>query len=190
MKERKEILLSVKSNYGEIKKGIDKRISYLKGMNILNGSLFIISGGVLIITILSELLGYNFFKWNKMGIMAILSLAFILRLPKDILELKLLNHYKKIENVTFENKTINLLNNDLANIIGVLNKGIHNNIIIIICAIGIMFMGIWLLYDENTPYWNYMKIPVLVFYVIILVDYLNINTKISANIKNYYQQQI
>jgi hypothetical protein len=43
MNERKNIIISLKSNFGEPKNGIEKRLSFLKGMTILNLTLTIFS---------------------------------------------------------------------------------------------------------------------------------------------------
>ena len=95
MNERKNIIISLKSNFGEPKNGIEKRLSFLKGMTILNLTLTLFSAGILVLSIISELFNYEIFEWKKTGLLAILSLSFILNLPNQYFELKLLNHFKK-----------------------------------------------------------------------------------------------
>ena len=63
--ERKNIIVSLKSNYGARKKGIEKRIKYLKGVHILNLICTILCGGIIILTIILEPLGFEFLKWQK-----------------------------------------------------------------------------------------------------------------------------
>ncbi len=47
--ERKNIIISLKSNLGEPTKGIEKRIEFPKGITILNLILTFISGGILVL---------------------------------------------------------------------------------------------------------------------------------------------
>jgi hypothetical protein len=65
MNERKNIIISLKSNFGEPKNGIEKRLSFLKGMTILNLTLTIFSAGILVLSIISELFNYEIFEWKK-----------------------------------------------------------------------------------------------------------------------------
>lgn len=180
--ERKNIIVSLKSSYGEKNKGIEKRIHFLKLMSIINIILIIFSAGILFLSIVSEQFGIGFFKWEKMGLIAILSLSFVLNLPKSLYELKLLKHLIRI-NSKSEFNGIEKLNNELKNIIYQLNNGLKNNWHVIFLAIVIMIMGIWQsLYDQSNPYWQYMKIPVILFFGIIVVQFINTNKKISDNI--------
>ena len=46
-----------------------------------------------------------------------------------------------------------------------------------------MIMGIWqMLYDNNNPYWEYMKVPIVLFYGLVLTKYMITNQKIQYNI--------
>ena len=180
--ERKNIIVSLKSSYGEKNKGIEKRIHFLKLMSIINIILVIFSAGILFLSIVSEQFGIGFFKWEKMGLIAILSLSFVLNLPKSLYELKLLKHLIRI-NSKSEFNGIEKLNKELKNIIYQLNNGLKNNWHVFFLAIVIMIMGIWQsLYDQSNPYWQYMKIPVILFFGIIVVQFINTNKKISDNI--------
>ena len=96
MNDRKNIIISLKSNFGEPKNGIEKRRLFLKGMTILNLILTFFSAGILVLSIISESLNYEIIEWEKTGLLAILSLSFFLNLPNQYYELKLLNHLKKI----------------------------------------------------------------------------------------------
>lgn len=93
--ERKNIIVSIKSSFGEPKKGIEKRLQFLKGVTILNLTLTIFSAGILILSIISNLFNYEIFKWEKTGLLAILSISFILNLPNQFYELKLTKTFKK-----------------------------------------------------------------------------------------------
>ena len=140
--ERKNIIVSLKSSYGEKNKGIEKRIHFLKLMSIINIILIIFSAGILFLSIVSEQFGIGFFKWEKMGLIAILSLSFVLNLPKSLYELKLLKHLIRI-NSKSEFNGIEKLNKELKNIIYQLNNGLKNNWHVFFLAIVIMIMGIW-----------------------------------------------
>jgi len=180
--ERKNIIVSLKSNYGERKKGIDKRIQYLKGMTILNLILTIFCGGIILTSIILEPLGYDFFKWQKMGLLTILSLSFILRFPEEIFELKLLKHLKNISDKS-DFSGIEKLNSDLKIIVSKLNKKLKYHGIIIPLAVIILVLGFVQVLSENVnPYWNYAKIPVLLFFGMIIVRFYNVNKKLTKNI--------
>jgi hypothetical protein len=180
--ERKNIIVSLKSNYGERKKGIDKRIQYLKGMAILDLLLTTFCGGIVLLSIILEPLGYEFFKWQKMGLLTILSLSFILRLPEEIFELKLLKHLRNISDKS-DFLGIDKLNSDLKIIVDKLNKKLKYNRLIIPLAIIILVLGFIQVLSENlNPYWNYAKIPVLLFFGMIVIRFYNVYKKLNKNI--------
>ena len=182
MNERKNIIISLKSNFGEPKKGIEKRLSFLKGMTILNLTLTLFSAGILVLSIISELFNYEIFEWKKTGLLAILSLSFILNLPNQYFELKLLNHLKKLGSKS-EYSGIDKLNIELKSIIENLNNRLKNGWVEISLAIIILIMGIWQMgFSNNNPYWNYMKLPILAFYGIILFRFIFTNRKLNENI--------
>jgi hypothetical protein len=187
MNERKNIIISLKSNFGEPKNGIEKRLSFLKGMTILNLTLTIFSAGILVLSIISELFNYEIFEWKKTGLLAILSLSFILNLPNQYFELKLLNHLKKLGSKS-EYNGIDKLNIELKSIIENLNNRLKNGWVEITLAIIILIMGLWQMgfsnnnNNNNNPYWNYMKLPILAFYGIILFRFIFTNRKLNENI--------
>lgn len=184
MNERKNIIISLKSNFGEPKNGIEKRLSFLKGMTILNLILTLFSAGILVLSIISELFNYEIFEWKKTGLLAILSLSFILNLPNQYFELKLLNHLKKLGSKS-EYNGIDKLNIELKIIIENLNNRLKNGWVEITLAIIILIMGIWQMgfsNNNNNPYWNYMKLPILAFYGIILFRFIFTNRKLNENI--------
>lgn len=183
IEERKNIIVSLSSNYfGERDKGIDTRIKYLRTMGILNLVLAILCGGIIVLSILNEFFGFEIFKWNKMGLLTILSISFILNLPNELYELKLLKHLKNI-NTKSEFNGIDELNTELKNVIDNLNNRLKNNWILIALGIVIMIMGIWqMFYDKNNPYWNYMKLPILMFYGINVIRFVFTNKKLTKNI--------
>lgn len=182
MEERKNIISSLKSNYGERKKGIKKRIQLLKGMNILNLMLTILCGGIIIFSIILEPLGFEVFKWQKMGLFTILSLSFTLRLPEEYFELKLLKHYYRISNKS-DFDGIEKQNSELKIIIGNVNKKMGYRGILTPIAIVISILGmIQVISEGSNPYWNYTKILILLFFVIVLTRLYRVNKKLNRNI--------
>jgi hypothetical protein len=63
--ERKNIIVSLKANYGERNNGIEKRIQSLKITSSFNFILTIFFGLILLTSIISGLLGYEYFRWQK-----------------------------------------------------------------------------------------------------------------------------
>ena len=183
IEERKNIIVSLKSNFGEQKKGIEKKIQYLKGISVLHLILTLFCVGILVSSIVSDLLGFEFYKWQKTGLLAILSLSTILNLPNELYELKLLNHLKKI-NSKSEFDGIEKLNDELKKLINKLNNRLRSNWFVFALAILIMVMGIWqMLIEDKNPYWNYMKLPILAFYGMIIFRFIKTNKRLSENIK-------
>ncbi len=179
--ERKNIIVSLKPIYGERKKGIDKRIRDLMIMSSVNLILTVFCGGMIFASIISEQLGYEFYNWDKMGLLTILSLSFILSLPNDLYEIKLLNHFKKITALA-EFDGIENLNTDLKRIIHKLNERLKNNWYLILLVIVIMIMGIWQMLFDHNPYWIFMKIPTMLLFGIIITRFFVMNKKLTQNI--------
>jgi hypothetical protein len=181
--ERKNIIVSLKSNYGERKKGIDKHIKKLKMLGIMHVSLSILCFGILFTSIISEQLKYEIFKWQNTGLLGLLSLIAFLNLPNEIFELKLLNHLKRINKYN-DFKGLEKLNNDLKILINNLNNRLSiSNLIPIILGLIILIMSAWQTMNKNNPYWEYMKIPIVIFFGLIIVRFLTINKKLTENIQ-------
>jgi hypothetical protein len=180
--ERKNIIVSLKSNYGERKKGIDKHIQNLKILSFMHILLSILCFGSLLTSIISEQFGYEFFKWQKTGMFALLSLIALLNLPYEIFELQLLNHLKRINEYNDFNG-IEKLNADLKNLIDKLNNRIKTNMIPIILGILILIMSAWQIMNEDNPYWEYMKIPIILFFGFIIIRFVIVNKKLTDNIQ-------
>ena len=179
--ERKNIIISLRSNYGERNKGIDKHIQTLQILSFMHIALSILCFGILLTSIISEQLGYEIYKWESTGIFALLSLIAFINLPSEIFELKLLNHFKKI-NKSNDSIGIEKLNSDLKLLIDKLNNRLKTNIIPIILGVLILIMSAWQTMSKDNPYWKYMKIPILLFFGLIIIRFLIINKKLSENI--------
>lgn len=181
--ERKNIIVSLKSNYGERKKGIEKRVKYLKGVHILSLICTILCGGIIILSIILEPLGFEFLKWQKMSLLTILSLNFILRLPRETFELKLLKHLKKISDKT-DFSGIEKLNLELNTIVADLNNKMRYHRVFIALALVILILAmVQVLWEDFHPYWNYAKILVILFFGMVLSRFYMIYKKLNRNIK-------
>ena len=177
---RKNIIVSLKSSYFGGKKNIEKKIQYLEFMSSLNIIVTTLIGGILLASMISSLLGNEFFNWQKMELLTILSLSFILTLPNELYELKLLKHLQKINRCT-EFSGIEKLNTELKSIVNKLNNRIKNNWLTILLTLFIMAMGTWQL-SSNNPYWSYMKIPTIILFGIIAVRFKKMNKILTENI--------
>jgi hypothetical protein len=179
---RKNIINSLKPTIDWSNKSLDKRVKFLKGISVVNIILTIICAGILFSTILSELIGLGFNKWENIGLFAILSLSFIINLPNQLYELKLTKHLIKIK---LENELDNLekLNDELKTIISKLNNRIKNNWHIPLLAVIILVLGMWQMGSENgDQIWSYMKLPIIIFYSIILFKFWKTNKSLNRNI--------
>ena len=108
-------------------------------------------------------------------------------LNNSIIELK---HLQNIEGKTNFNG-INQLKLELKNMVGKLNKRDKNDIIWIGLAIIIITSATYQQKSETrNPYWEYTKIPVLLFWAIMISKFVVSNKKISENIKETEKQII
>ncbi len=182
IEERKSIIASLKFNLGGTKRGIDKRIQYLKRISILYITLTILVGGIVLASIILEPLGFDNFKWYKMGLLTILSLSFVLRLLEAVYALKLYKHLKKISDKT-DFDGIEKLNSELKLIIDTLNNRRKYNRIVIPLAIAILILAlIQVLSKDLYPYWNYAKILVVLFFGVVMARFYKVNIKLTRNI--------
>ena len=181
---RKNIIISLKSSsYRNQKKGLEEQIKHLKSMYNLNLLLTIFCAGIVTTSILTDLLGFDIFKWEKMEFFTLLSLTLILKLPYEFYELKLLKHLKKIKSLKEFNQLENL-NFKLKNIVDDLNNRKKKNLFVIILALAIMISGMLkIFYDDLNPYWTHTKIPTLLLYGIIIFNFIRLNNRLTQNIE-------
>ncbi|NLP59504.1 hypothetical protein [Lutibacter sp. B1] len=180
---RKNIIVSLKSNYGERNKGIERHIQTLKVLILMHIVLSILSFGFIFTSLISEYFGYENYKWQNTALFALLSLISLLNLPNNIIELKLLIHLKRINKFNdFDN--LEKLNIDLKELINKLNNRLSiNNLIPILLGVIILIMSSWQTMNLNNPYWEYMKFPIVIFFGIIITRFVITNKKINDNIK-------
>ncbi len=179
--ERKNIIVRLKSNYKGNTKGIDKKIQYLKFMSILNITMCIFCSGIILISIISEQFGFQILKWEKSSLFVILSIMFFLNFPNDVYEYLLLKHLKKINNFK-DFRELEKLNSELKNLIDKLNYRKKVNIFLVSFIILILIMSLWQNAFDNNPIWIYIKIPILIFYGLVIFRFFNAYVILSKNI--------
>ncbi len=180
--ERKNIIVSLKSSLDIPKKGIKYKIKALKIVILIYLLLTIITVGMLSLSIIAELFNYELLKWQNTGLFAVMSLSITLNLSNKIFELKLLRHLINI-NTIFDFEGITKLNDELKEIIDQLNNRFKLNKSVMLLVIFLLIMGIWQMGFQNNQYWDFMKLPFLVFYGILLFDFIRKNKRLSKNIK-------
>ena len=184
IENRKSIIKSLKPTIAWGNKSIEKRVKFLKGITAIYIILTTLCAGILILTILSEIIGFKFTNWENIGLLAILSVSFVLNLPNQLYELKLTKHLIKLYSQSNLNG-LESLNNELRKIIVQLNNRIKNNWLTFLLALIILVLGIWQMGTENnSQVWNYMKIPMIIFYGIILLKFWKTNRSLSRNIND------
>ena len=157
-------------------------------MSILNLIIAIICSGIIIATIILEPLGLGYFKWEMMGLLTILNINFVLPLPKFFFEFKLLNLHNKISDKK-DFIGIEKLNAELKTIVNQLNKDVKYNMFYLPLILVILISGIvQVTFEDSNPYWNYIKIPVLLFFGMTITKFYLTNTKLTKNINQTERQ--
>lgn len=180
--KRKNTILTLKSIQRNRTKGIDKQIKKLRSISIINICLSVFCNALILLSLISEMLSITIIEWNKVALLTILSISYTITLPIEIYQLKLLKHLKKIADKEgdFNLKELNL---ELKGIIDKLNNK-RGSWFIIVLAFGIMFLGVVQVLSKNlNPYWSYIKLPVLLFYGIVVYQFITINKKLNKNIQ-------
>ena len=183
MEERLSVIDLFKSMFGVPKKGDKSRIKYLKTTIVFNIVALIICWVPILMSIFSHFWGYDFLKWDKMGLLVILSLGNSLNLPNNIYELKLLLHAQKLKNQEIDSID-HSVNSELKNIMSNLNSRINNRWYIIPLLVVILILALWQFLIENqNPYWAYGKLPILLFGGIVTFDFHKTYNKLTQNIQ-------
>jgi hypothetical protein len=181
IESRKEIIKSLKPTIDWGNKKIENRIKFLQGITVVNLALTILCGGILLFSIITEILDLQYIEWNNIGLLAILSLSFVLNLPFQLYELKLTNHLIKL-NTTTNFNGLQKLNEELRTIVTELNDKLKNNWFTFLLALIILILGIWQMGSKSNLIWNYMKIPVILFYCIVFYKFWKNHRSLTKNI--------
>jgi len=181
MNERKNIIISFRSNLGQPKKGIDNRVSFLKAFILINSLITILAIGITGISIISEILNLEIIVWENNALLIILSLSSVLNLSNELYEIKLLQHLKFI-NLKSDCIGINKLNKELKNIIYNLNVGIKKDWALIVFIVIIFISGIWEMGFSHNPYWEYIKYCTILFYMAFILKSIHWYKQLNKNI--------
>ena len=176
--ERRNIIESLKISHTENIAGIDKRIKNLKISSIILISLSIVSGLLILISLIAEQLGFEILKWEKFGMTAMFITIFFINMPNDFYKFKLLKHLRLI-NDSKDYPELEKLNLELKKIIDRQN----NRKIIIIVLILILIMGFWQEFGGENPYWSYMRLPILAFLGFIIIRFFQVYKELSENMQ-------
>lgn len=187
MNDRIKIINSFRSNFGERKKSISNRLSFLYFLVVF--ILIIIFCSTY--SALSSLFNFNLlinFNWSNAGYSIMGALAFIIMIPTILFEIQLLKHLKSLEMEESKNNT-ELLNKDFQKKINDLNKNSASKIIMIVLTI-IMLIGSLINSDEKGDflYWNNFIIPYFLLILIIAIQIINGYNNLNQNIKEYEEQ--
>jgi len=181
--ERKNILISLKSSkFGTRNRGIDEQIQTLKVLSLMNILLIVFCFGIIIFSIISEPLKNEVFEWSKTALYVLLSCFSLLNLPTKLIEIRLLNHLKKINQFN-DFIGIDALNIELKNIIHKLNNPLKSNPIPIFLAFLLLIMSAWQLITSNNPYWIHMKLLIMLFFILVVIKFLIVYKKLNQNIQ-------
>ncbi len=187
-KRRKQIILSLKSNYGNFDgNDIDKRIKHVKWQTILIFIVVIFTVGLVLFGIITNYLGYYTVHWKESSFvfLAVISLSSVMRLPKSTVELKLLKHLRNIQNGNLENAVAKRLDDELEAVIDKLNNFTTYKIVAISFVLLLLIGGLYVFISENSRYWQYFNVPYMLFYVLGFGDFYIVNRKIQDNIDKY-----
>lgn len=184
LNERKNIIVSLKSLQRKAKKGIDKRIVFLKIIVVTSLLFLLVSIGIVVFSIISEAFNHNLInllKWKNSSIFVMFSLTFLLNAFNAIYELQLLQHLKRIS-IKENSNGIKQANKELKVIIKSINNRFGRIIIsvLILCIFGV---SSWQLNFSSNSVWEYMKYPVLLFYVVVIYQFVTTFKKLITNIK-------
>tara|TARA_R100000935_G_C2817872_1_gene158204 strand:- start:540 stop:914 length:375 start_codon:yes stop_codon:yes gene_type:complete len=113
-------------------------------------------------------------------------ISFIINIPKQYYELKLLKHLRNIDidNVVDNIKEIDKLNTELENLMKSLSTSFKYSWIELILGTLIIIMSLWQMIFYN-PYWIYMKLPILMFYGIVLLKFIYLSSKLKNNMNKF-----
>jgi len=184
VEERIKIINDFKSSIGKSNYGIDKRIKRLTYFYTYYLILNTIAWGLILFSIVRDFLKIDIkhYRWNKSALMVFLGTVFLLKIIRPTYEIKLLKHLKKLKsnsNIEIEKE----LNSGFKKIITPFGKKIIGKFIIGLSLI-ILLLGIWQMgFSLQRPIWEYIKIPVLIYFIIVMFELYRTNKKLGLNIQ-------
>lgn len=182
MEERLNIIESFKHVNGKPQNGVDRRITYSKIMIFFGWLLILFIWGSILLSFMRDFLGLTLFRWEKMAMLVLYSSFAETMLFLPIYGLKVLQHQKIIE----KNRGHSIsesLNIEFKEIIENINKR-HNKWLIGSLMVIILILSMWQMFSENqNPYWDFAKIPVLLFIGITAFNFYKTYNKLTKNIE-------
>lgn len=181
IKERVKIIDSYKSLINQEDKSSEKQMSFLKWFGI---SEFLI--GIILLLFLIYVSAKSVFstgsadiRWDKAGLLVLLIISFVARIPATLIEYIIKKHKKEIEFLSIEFD--DAINADLKRILrrqgSLLKRLLTDGIPVLIIMVAAFFQ-----YFEFNPYWDIFAYVVFVYAVFMLIKiYFDIKT-ISDNI--------
>ncbi len=173
--QRLKVINLLRSYTNRKKSGITKRLRSLKLWNAINLiTMALIWSFILFITARDFFaVPYLKYDWNNAGLLSVLAVSFTLRMTPLYFEQYLISQIVRLNRTNIEIEESN--NRELLQIIDNINRP-WRKIHIIILSIVVIIAGSWQILENNTPFWEYVKIPLLLLFVSALVDFfLNMN---------------
>ncbi|NQX81499.1 MAG: hypothetical protein HRT66_05840 [Flavobacteriaceae bacterium] len=184
IERRREIILSMKSNLGDLKKGIDKTIRRFVILDIVNKVLALICFLLLIVMMASDFFGLDSFSWNDSGIIVVVSLSIVLRLPSGIYDVKLLRHLKFIEGKQ-DKEGIDKLNEKLYYTLkNKINKNYKFFIMVSVLMLFIFVTAVIQAFTKEYMLNEFTKTALIVFWGLVIFNYTKTVKILNRNIND------
>ena len=184
--DRIEIINSYRLLIGSRNKSTKSRIriNYFFGGIMLAGSIFALA--IIFYAAIAGLLSIETrINWTKSTLIVICSISLVYDLANRLNSIILLKHLQNIEEV--QNRTIEThLNVDLENTISKLNEPEKNILVIVLGAL--ILLSAVLQQLDYPQYWDFFKIPILLFFVLKGIETVQNLSKLKSNISKSENQ--
>jgi len=186
LSDRIEIINSYRLLIGSRNKSTKSRIriNYFFGGIMLAGSIFALA--IIFYAAIAGLLSIETrINWTKSTLIVICSISIVYDLANRLNSIILLKHLQNIEEV--QNRTIEThLNVDLENTISKLNEPEKNILVIVLGAL--ILLSAVLQQLDYPQYWDFFKIPILLFFVLKGIETVQNLSKLKSNISKSENQ--
>ena len=184
--DRIEIINSYRLLIGSRNKSTKSRIriNYFFGGIMLAGLIFALA--IIFYAAIAGLLSIETrINWTKSTLIVICSISLVYDLANRLNSIILLKHLQNIEEV--QNRTIEThLNVDLENTISKLNEPEKNILVIVLGAL--ILLSAVLQQLDYPQYWDFFKIPILLFFVLKGIETVQNLSKLKSNISKSENQ--
>ena len=186
LSDRIEIINSYRLLIGSRNKSTKSRIriNYFFGGIMLTGSIFALA--IIFYAAIAGLLSIETrINWTNSTLIVICSISIVYDLANRLNSIILLKHLQNIEEV--QNRTIEThLNVDLENTISKLNEPEKNILVIVLGAL--ILLSAVLQQLDYPQYWDFFKIPILLFFVLKGIETVQNLSKLKSNISKSENQ--